>query len=119
MSDVSTGGGDQDGAYKSDVTINNGYIPNWRYLSNSEKNKVIDKRNKQGLKVGDEKGSNNTNELDKIKYLKKKNSKLKRNIKALKKKVTNDNDEGDDNDEPRYAGDQFGRKQSNKNSKKN
>ena len=41
------------------------------------------------------------------------------NIKALKKKVTNKNDKGDDNDEPEDAGDQFGGKQSKKKSKIN
>ena len=39
--------------------------------------------------------------------------------KITKKKVTNDNDEGDDNDKPVDAGDQFLEKQSKKKSKKN
>ena len=57
------------------------------------------------MKLGDGKGSRTLNDLDNIKELKKQKSKFKRNIKALKKKVTNENDEVDDNDEPEDAGD--------------
>ena len=47
------------------------------------------------------------------------NSKFKSNIKALKKKVTTDNDEGYDIDKPEYSGDQFGGNQYNNRAKKN
>ena len=107
MSSISTGGGDQDGSYKSDGTINTGYISNWRSLSNSEKKKVIAKRKKQGVKLVYGKGSKTGNELDKTKELKKQNPRFKRNIKALKKKVTNSNYEGYDIDKHEDAGDQF------------
>ena len=40
------------------------------------------------MKLGDWKGINTGNDLDKIKYLKRHNSKFKRNIKSLNKKVT-------------------------------
>ena len=40
-------------------------------------------------------------------------------IKALKKKVTNDNDKGDENDKPEDSGDKFGGNQSKKKYKKN
>ena len=70
------------------------------------------------MKLGDGKGSKTGNEIDKIKEIKKKNYKFKRNIKALKKKVTNENDEVDDNDEPEDAGDQFGGKKYKTNYKK-
>ena len=50
MSDVSTAGGDQEYLYKDDGTINTGYIPNWRYLSNEERKRVFPERKKQGLK---------------------------------------------------------------------
>ena len=91
VSDVSTGGGVQDGYYKYDGTVNTGHIPNCRYLPNEDKNKVIDERNKQGVKLGDGRGSNTGNELYKINELKKKNTMFKRSIKALNKKVTNEN----------------------------
>ena len=44
---------------------------------------------------------------------------MKRKIKALKKKVTNDNGEGDDSDEPEDSSDQFIGNQSKKKSNKN
>ena len=119
VSAVSTGCGYQDGAYKSDGTINNGYIPNCISLQNSYKKKFISDRQKQGVKLGYGKGSKTGNELDKLKGLKKKNYYFKRKIKAPKKKITNDNDEVDDNDEPEYYGDQFIGNQSKKKSKKN
>ena len=65
------------------------------------------------------KGSETANELDKLKELKKKNSKYKRKTKALKKKVTNDNDEGDDNDKLEDSGDHCGGNQYKKKSNKN
>ena len=46
VSDVSTGDGDQDSAYKSGGTINTGYIPNWISFLNADKKKVIYERNK-------------------------------------------------------------------------
>ena len=119
MSAVRTGGVDQDGTYKAVGTINTGYIPNWISLSNSDKKKVISKRRKQGVKLGHGKGSNTGNELNKLKELKKKNSKFKRKFKAIKKKAPKENNEGDDNDEPEDSGDQFGGNQSKNKSKKN
>ena len=65
------------------------------------------------------KGSNTVNELDKIKELNKQNFKFKSKTKALNREVTNDNYEGDDNDEPEDAGDQFGGKKYKTNYKKN
>ena len=98
VSAVSTGGGDKEGAYKFDVNISTACIPNCRYLSYSDKKHVIDESKNKGVKLGDWKGSKTGNEQDNIKELNKKKSKFKRNIKSLKKKVTNNNDEGDDND---------------------
>ena len=118
VSDVITGGGDQVGAYKADGTINTTYIPNCIYLSNADKKKVIDERKKQGARLGDGKGSKTGNEQDNIKELNKKKSKFKRNIKSLKKKITNDNYGGDNTDKTDDADDKFGGKQSNKKSKK-
>ena len=40
------------------------------------------------MKLGDGKGSNNGNEIYKLKELRKQNSKFKKKIKALNKKVT-------------------------------
>ena len=97
VSDVGTAGGDQEGDYKPDGTINTGYIPNWIYLSNTDKNKVIDEEKNQGVKLSYGKGSKTVNELDNIKELNKQNLNIKGNIKALKKKAKqeNDNDNGD------------------------
>ena len=77
---------------------------------------MIDERKKQGVKIGDRKESKTVNELDNIKELKNYNFKSKRNIKALKNKVTQerDDDEVDDNEEPEYSSDQFGGKHSKK-----
>ena len=115
---VSTGSGDQYGALKYDRNINTGYIPNLGSFSNAYKKKIIAERNNQGLKLGNGKGSKTGNKLDKLKELKKKNSKFKRKIKELKKKVTNNNDEGDDNDKPKYSGDQIGGNHPKKKSRK-
>ena len=57
--------------------------------------------------------------MDKLKELKKQNSKFKGKIKELKEKVKNYNDEGDDNDKPEDYGDQFGGNQSKNKSNKN
>ena len=65
--DVSTGSGDQYIAYKYDGTINTGYTPNRRLLLNSHKKKVINERNKKGVKLRDGKVSKTINELYKIK----------------------------------------------------
>ena len=65
------------------------------------------------------KGNKTGNEIDKLKELKNQYYKFKRKIKALKNNVTNNNDKGDDNDKPEYAGDQFLGKQSMKKYKKN
>ena len=48
VSSVSTGGGNQDDAYKAYGTINTGYIPNCRSLLNAYKKKFIAERKNQG-----------------------------------------------------------------------
>ena len=112
MSAVSTGGEYQEDVYKADGTINIEYIPNWIYFLEIKKNKVIDERNNQRVKLGHKNGNNNGNELDRINELKKKSFKFIRNIKALKKKVAQEKDDNkeDGNDETEDDGDQFGRK---------
>ena len=109
VSAVSTGGGYQEGDYKANGTINTGHIANFRYLQNTYMKKVITERKTQGLKLGDGKGNKTENKLDKINDLKKYNYKLKRNIKALNREVTqkNDDDEGEDNDKYEDSGDKF------------
>ena len=119
VSGVSIGGGNQYGAYKSDKTINNGYIPNQKYILNANKQKVISERKQQGVKLGDCNVSRTGIDIYKLNELKNLNSKFKRNAKELKKKVTNDSDKGDDNDEPEYNGDQFREKQYRKKYKTN
>ena len=54
---------------------------------------MIDERKKQGVKIGDRKESKTVNELNNIKELKNYNFKSKRNIKALKNKVTQERDD--------------------------
>ena len=71
MRDVSTGGVDQDSAYKSEGTINTRYIPNLGSLSNAYKKKVISKSNNKGVKLGYGKGSKTGNNLNKIRQFKK------------------------------------------------
>ena len=111
--------GYQEDVWKACGTIKTGHTPNWKVVFNADKKKFIPERNSQGVKLVGRKGRKTGNELDNIKELKNQNSKFKSNIKALKKRVTNDNDEGDDNDKTEDAGDQFGVKQCDKKSKKN
>ena len=85
---VSTGGGDQEVTYKSDITINTGYISNWILLSNEDKKKFIAERKKQRVRLENRKGSKTGNELDTIEDLKNQNYKFKKNIKPLKNMVT-------------------------------
>ena len=94
---------------EADVTLNNGYILDWRSLSNVDKKKVIYERNTQGVKLGYRKGSKTAYDRNNLKELKKKQFKLKSNIKALKKKVTQEKDDQEEynNGEPEDAGDQF------------
>ena len=63
----------------------------------------------KGVKLGYGKLSKTGNDIDKLKELKKQNSKFKRNTKDLNKKVTQEKDdnEGDDNAEPEDAGNKF------------
>ena len=69
MSAVSTGGGGQYGDHKMDKTINSRYIPNSRYPSNTDKNKVIYEIKNQGVKLGNRKVSKTVNKLDNIKLI--------------------------------------------------
>ena len=95
-------------AKKSGGTINTGYIPYWGSLYNTDKKKVISERKKQGVKLGGCKLSKNGKELDNLKEFK--NYMFKSKITSLNNNVKNGNDEGNANDEPEDAGDQFGRK---------
>ena len=49
VSSVSTGGGDQDGAYKSDGNVNTRYITNWRSVLSLDTKNFIAERNNQGV----------------------------------------------------------------------
>ena len=86
---------------------------------NADNKKFIDENKIQGVKLGYGKVSNTENEIDKLNDLNKQKYKFKRNTISLKKKVTNGNDNGDDNYKPKHAGDQFGGKKYKKSSKKN
>ena len=80
MSAVSSVGGGQDSIYKYDRTINTGYNPNCRSLSNADKKKILSESKKQGMKLGDGKVNKTGNEIDKLKKLKNNNSKFKNKI---------------------------------------
>ena len=78
--------------YKTDGSINaNEWIPNWNDLSFEDKKKVIAERKKLGIRLGaGGKGDNKSGGVAKGNPLfkaKKKNSKFKRKIKALKKSL--------------------------------
>ena len=55
---------------------------------NTDNNTVLSVRKKQGVNLGDGEGINTGNDLDNIMELKNQNPNFKRNIKALKNKVS-------------------------------
>ena len=90
VSYFSTGSGYQEYVWKACGTLNTGHTPNWKTVFNTDKKKVIPKRNSQGVKLVGRKVRKTGNELDNIIELKNHNPKFKSNIKALKKKVAQD-----------------------------
>lgn len=129
--------GDDDGEdgsasiYNADGTINTGYIPNYRSLSQSDRDKVDAERKRLGIsrpsgKKGKGSGgrgggsSMSPGDSNRLKQLSKQNRKYKRTIKSLKRsKATNDDssDDNNDDDDDTDAADQFGGRAAKRNSK--
>jgi hypothetical protein len=120
------GGGGSSSIIKSDGSINTGYIPNWRALTQEDRDTVMAERAKLGISGnGKGKGKGKTGnpgsaEANRLKQLTKQNKVYKRQIKSLNKKVTFDDDDSDEEskDDEVDAGDQFGGKASKKRKKK-
>ena len=110
--------------YNDNGSIITGHIPNWRNLSQADRNKVFAERERLGISKrkngSDQSKSNNVNAANdnRIKQITEQNKKYKRQIKALKRSKTpnNKNDANSDNDNA-DAGDQFGGKNSKKKAK--
>ena len=114
----------ESGIYNADGSINTGYIPNWRSLSNDDKDKVRQERKRLGIKRpngkwrnGSESGGDKVN-ANRMKQLVAQNKKYKRSVKALKRRINGQGgkspDEDGDSDSDIDAGDQFGGKNSKK-----
>ena len=111
--------------HKEDGSIITGHIPNWRNLSQADRNKVFAERERLGIskrKNGTDRstpGNANAANANRIKQITEQNKKYKRQIKALRRTSTssdkNDTTSDDDNTD---AGDQFGGKNSKKRAKK-
>ena len=114
--------GDSSGIHKPDGSINTGHIPNWRNLTQADRDKVFAERKRLGLSKGKSsagKGARRSSnaEENRLKQLTNQNKKYKRQIKAFKRSsdgATNDDSTSGDTD----AGDQFGGKAA-KRTKKN
>ena len=92
--------GQSSGIYDPNGKIITGTIANWNSLSREEKAKVFNERKRLGIKysrgVNKDKGERKGKSSKEIDKVKKQNSKLKRTIKALKKKVQFSEDVSDD-----------------------
>ena len=124
-------GGSSADIYNPDGSIITGHIPNWRSLSQADRDIVKAERKRLGTKGkknyngNKNKSSFNTNDSNRMKQLSDHNKKLKRQIKALERKSLNKSDGStvddtttSDNDEV-DAGDQFGGKASKKKQRMN
>ena len=111
--------------YNPDGSIITGHIPNWRSLTNADRQIVHAERRRLGViknKGGDDNSSKSAKQKEaardnRLKQLSDTNKRMKRQIKALKRSSTNgDNDNVSDSDAD--AGDQFGGKAAKKKQKK-
>lgn len=126
ISAVTTGqtpsGGNASGIHRPDGSINTGHIPNWRNLSQADRETVYAERKRLGLTKGKakEKGARRSNnaEGNRLKQLTEQNKKYKRQIKAFKRSSDASTNDESSNSGDTDAGDQFGGKASKK-SKKN
>ena len=110
--------------YNDDGSIITGHIPNWRNLSQADRNKVFAERERLGISKrkngSDQSKSNNVNAANdnRIKQITEQNKKYKRQIKALKRsKTPNNKNDANSDDDNADAGDQFGGKNSKKKAK--
>lgn len=111
---------DSNGIYNHDGTIKTGHIPNWRSLSEADRNKVKAERKKLCItKAGNSSGANDSSskaDANRLKQLSAQNKKMKRQIKALKRSnKKSSGNSNDDSDGDTDAGDQFGGKASKRN----
>lgn len=117
---TSTNGNDapSEGITRSDGSIHIGHYPNWRQLSKSDRDKVIEERKRlKGAKGKGKNGKSDNQASTELEKLKKALAKKKRAIAALKKKASkSDDDKSDDDDAGKGedAGDQFGGKRKKK-----
>ena len=134
VSGLATGQGTQEdgnGIYNPDGTINTGYIAGWRSLPFKDKKIVMNERKKLGIKYDPSKKESvkgkgkkdgkriSAAETNRSKQLEAQNLIYKRQIKALKRKQSEEKADSDsDDDETIDAGDQFGGKASKRKSKK-
>ena len=134
VSGLTTGQGTQEdgnGIYNSDGTINTGYIAGWRSLPFKDKKIVMNERKKLGIRYDPSKKESvkgkgkkdgkriSAAETNRNKQLETQNQIYKRQIKALKRKQSEEKADSDsDDDETIDAGDQFGGKASKRKSKK-
>ena len=110
--------------YNNDGSIITGHIPNWRSLTQRDRKIVQAERRRLGItggKGGHGKGGDTKAEANRIKQLSANNKKLKRQIKALKRKSASGNDATaateETTDDEVDAADQFG--EESKKKKKN
>ena len=107
------------GVAREDGSIHTGFYPNWRQLTQQEREKVVDKRKKQKQKRKPAGGQPSTVKTE-LENLKKKLGKHKRTIAALKNKIGKEKDvatesNDDEGDDPTSdAGDGFGGKRAKK-----
>ena len=107
---------------KADGSINLGYIPKWRSLSEEDKEIVMAERKRRKSKKG--KGTGTQGPLDaaaqknRMNQLAEQNKKYKRQIKALKRAPPDDDEDKEDSESDTDAGDQFGGKAAKKKGKK-
>ena len=116
--------------YNEDGSIITGHIPNWRNLSKQDRDIVMNERKRRSIKGGKnggkgDNGNGTNNNANRLKQLTANNSKFKRQIKALKRKLKGDDDTAttstanETDDEAMDAGDQMGGRNSRRRKNEN
>ena len=109
----------KNGVAREDGSIHTGFYPNWKQLTQQEREKVVDERKKQKQKRKPAGGQPSTVKTE-LENLKKKLGKHKRTIAALKNKIGKEKDvatesnDDEGNDPTSDAGDGFGGKRAKK-----
>ena len=108
----------QTGIHKPDGSINTGHIPDWRNLTQADRDLVFAERKRLGLSKGKVSGKgarrSGNAESNRLKQLTDQNKKYKRQIKAFKRSPDDTANDGDSTGGDTDAGDQFGGKASKK-----